>query len=746
MNIGLQLDWAGTTYYVSTGHFSYNNIQYPPDIVSISPLTWAGALWGNYEASTITVELKDNSVTSYRALLADEATRYPTGGDAKIIKSDGSIIGNFVIQGTGINQKTITLTLSNKIGEFEKKPVNSDMVITDENFKNSPKESRGKTIPWFSGQFRAPSAGEKGKNSIRAYRVTSNQYILGESGITDTLTLQFVTLPNGGADVTGSCTLIPPAGGDPYYYVQYAGAAQEYLDVNFNFPFKKTQAIGRSIGTRFFPNFNFRATDSDGMTVFDYDEWHLDSVPGLRGGTHDTHYAITEQVTGIELLSDICKMLNVHWYIDDTKKIYFTSIDFANLTIDKTFQPGVSGSFIANFPWQDNASEVLNTINAEIAYQYNEGAAGDTKLFKKTESISRFGETYNTSEFESCKFWGLSDAAAYPRYDAKPHVVRKKIMTELSFPQRERSFTANMADVGELKPLDIVKFSHPLLEDSAQHLFLIRRIRFDFTQNAATLDMIDVSRYENLDTDQVFLLQSDNANGSKNFYDESVAGTNFLTGAGGSIAHDTSDSKYGNSCITFNGTNQFLKFGNSERFYNFDPWDINHNAFSIWLWVKFNSLDTPEFIAGQYENNTTDFWRISKRGVANGNVLRFVAFEASVNEITVNGATAITDTNWHLVTFGKTGTTYFFYLDGVQDAKVIDVDTGTINEGFFIGAEYSGSSMVNYANIKIASLGIWKNITGPLSAPLAPGLGNDSFTVPVGLWGESTNIPLYVKV
>lgn len=744
MNIGLRLDWEGTTYYVSTGHFSYNNIQYPPDIIKISPLTWAGALWGNYEASTITVELKDNSVTSYRALLADEATRYPTGGDAKIIKSDGTVIGNFIIQGTGINEKTITLTLSSKIGELEKKPVNSDMVITDENFPDSPEESRGKTIPWFSGQFRAPSAAGKGKNSIRAYRVTSNRYILGESGIADTVTLQYAILPDGTTDVTGGCSLIAPAGADPHYYIQYS-STEEYLDINFGFPFKKTQAIGRSIGTRFFKNYNFKGTDTDGMTVFNYDEWHYDSVPSLRGGVYDTHYAIVEQITGIQLLSDICKMLNVHWYIDDTKKIYFSSIDFSNIVIAKTLQSGVSNSFIANFPFQDNQYEVVNTINAEIAYQYNEGTSGDTKLFKKQESISRFGETSNTSEFSRCKFWGLSDAAAYPRYDAVPHVVRKKIMTELSFPQRERSFTGNIADAEELKPLDIVKFAHSLLEDSEQHLFLIRRIRFDFTKNTATFDVIDISRYENLDTDQVFLIQSDNADGSQNFYDESVAGTNFLTGGAGSIAHDTSDFKYGNSCIPFNGTSQYLKFGGTERFFDFDPWDINHNVFSVWMWIKFTSINTPEFICGQYENNTTDFWRISKRGVVNGNVLRFVAFEGGANEITVDGSTAITDTNWHLVTFGKTGTTYFFYLDGVQDAKVVDIDTGTINEGFYIGAEYNGSIPVNFAAITIAALGIWKNANGPYGGTLAPALGNDSFVPPVNLWGEYTSIKNYVK-
>ena len=82
--------------------------------------------------------------------------------------------------------------MSDRLSEFEKKSINSDMVITDENYPDSPEESRGKTIPFFSGQFRAPSSAEKRKNSIRANRVSSNLYILGESGIVDTLTLQYV--------------------------------------------------------------------------------------------------------------------------------------------------------------------------------------------------------------------------------------------------------------------------------------------------------------------------------------------------------------------------------------------------------------------------------------------------------------------------------------------------------------------------------------------------------------------------
>ena len=746
MNIGMDIDWSGTTYHVSLSGFIYNNIQYIPDIVDISPLSWNGARWGDYETSHISIKLRDNFKISYRSLLANVETRYVSGGDVTIRKDDGTIIGKYIIQKAGISGNLITLTMSDRLSEFEKKSINSAMVITDENYPDSPETSRGKTIPFFSGQFRAPSSAEKRKNSIRANRVSSNLYILGESGIVDTLTLQYV-LKSDDTDVTGSSTLIPPVGSDPYYYVQYSATTEEYLDVNFNFPYKSTQAVGRSIGSRFFTRYPFKTIDADGMTVFKVDEWHLDSIASLRDSAYDTHYAIVGQINGIELVKDICKMLNVHFFLDSDRKIYFVSIDFANLTIAKEFQPGVSNAFRPNFDWEDDESNTLNRINAEIAYQYNEAKAGDTKVFNKDESISRFGILSNTTEFAKDKFWGLTDTANFPKYDARPHVIRKKIMAELSFPERKRSFTANIKEFDGIKPFDLIKFHHDQFEDAEAHLFIVQRLKFDYQRDQVGVDLIDISGYEKLNTDQIFLLQSNNQKNSQNFYDSSVSGTNFLMDSGGDVAHVISDYKYGNSCISFNGTDQFLKFGNSERFFDFDPWGTGHfPSFSVWVWVKFRILDNVESICGQYENNTTDFWRITKRSIGAGNKLSFVAFEGGVNEITMNGNTSIADTNWHLVTFIKTNTTYAFYLDGNQDSYLIDTDTGTASEGLTIGAAFNGATYTTFSNIAIAALGIYKNSAGPLNATLTPNAGiTDSFTIPVGLWGDYTGIASYAK-
>ena len=109
MNIGMDIDWSGTTYHVSLNGFTYNNIQYTPDIVDISPLSWNGARWGDYETSHISIKLRDNSKISYRALLANVETRYVSGGDVTIRKDDGTIIGRYIIQNAGISENLIKI-------------------------------------------------------------------------------------------------------------------------------------------------------------------------------------------------------------------------------------------------------------------------------------------------------------------------------------------------------------------------------------------------------------------------------------------------------------------------------------------------------------------------------------------------------------------------------------------------------------------------------------------------------------
>lgn len=746
MNVLVEIPWGGVTYRIAMRRtiriVDEEEKQYVNHLLKISPIFRAAALWGDFDATTTTLTLWDVN-GKYRALLSDFATSENQGAEVIIRYESGQrVVTLSFVEAKPGNQEEVIIILSNAIRELSTtSPINERLKVTQAEFPEAP--NFGDVINWFSGAFR--HNGTPGINSLKAYRVNDDHYVLGVPGGgvpslagtgTDVLKSDFST------SVETDVSIVAGTAPDTKYYVRRDSGTwtEPYLYVNFSFAYLTTKQVIEEIMDYWFPNFGY---NSDDLTILGVDNWHRDPVASLQGDTRDAHFAITEETTGIEILSRVCKENNIHYRLQKTGLIKFFVIDWLNIAAEKEFPASLSKNFnFVSGASSNDRSQINNYISGDYDYQYHSGTPSSVYGWPKDESIDTLGYRHEQTQYRIDSF--IPQTTGLPDSSQPVHAIKKHILVEKKYPEKKRRFQNVPLENIDFLPGQCLKFPHPFLEDETPRLFLIQRISGDLMRETASLDLIDVSSLETLDTDCVFNAPSlADFEGQAGHYDFSIGGHNFLD-AGEDVRHTLTDNNgYTSSCVSFNGTSDYIEWGNPERYPLTDIWASP--IWTFWVWLKFPVLNVDEYM---YECHaaTTDYWFIRKRP---NDRIQFLVRENSINVINLTTTNPIVDTNWHLVTIYKQGTgigndTFAIYVDGVQDAYLnqaafVPASPYRFTAGLTEGKTYQTfTPPANpFAEFKRAQVAIWHNGTGPQSTLLTPNNPpTDTVTVPTGVWGD----------
>lgn len=744
MNVLVEILWGGYTYRVAMRRYEYDGKQYANHLLSISPIFRPAALHGDFESTTTTLTLWDVG-GKYRALLSDFATSENQGAEVIIRYENGvrAATLSFVEAKPG-NQGEVIVILSNAIRELSTtSPINERLKVTKAEFPEAP--NFGDVINWFSGAFRHPSTA--GINSLKAYRVNDTDYVLGLAGGgtptltgtgTDVLKSDFSTSVKADVSIAGPAS---PSSPDQKYYIRRNDPAtwtEPFLYVNFSFDYLTTKEVIESVMDYWFSGFEY---ESDALSVLGVNGWHRDPVASLQGGTRDAHFSITRETTGIEILSRICKENNVHYRLQKTGKIAFFVINWLNISAERVFPLSLSRNFTHSPGGSTNdRSKIANYISAEYDFQPHSGTYLSSYGWPKDESIQKLGYRHEQTQYRQDSF--IPQTTGLPDSSQPVFAVKKHVLVEKKFPEKIRRFDNVPLENIDFLPGQCLKFPHPFLESEDQKLFMIQRISGDFMNETASLDLIDISSLETIDKECVFNAPSlADFEGQAGHYDFSIGGHNFLDD-GTDVRHTLADNNgYTSSCVSFDGVDDFLEWGNSERYPLTNIWDTAR--WSFWVWAKFPTLGNSEYIYSCHANPVNDFWYIRKTAA---NQLLFQVYEGAVLKVSVSSSATISDNNWHLITFHKYGIgsgndVFAFYIDGAQvayftQAAYIPGTPYPFTAGLSEGRTYrTGANL--FAEFKRAQVGIWQNSTGPQSHFLNPTPGlTDSFTVPVGVWGD----------
>lgn len=738
MDVLAEITW-GDTLYLGTCACELDSKQYEERIINIrfsSPF----ARWGDYQETTLSLTLSDFD-KKFRNLLSAYATKYNQGAQAVFKKTDGVRIATLYYQDFELGENTVTLTYSNRIKGFSNEPANKDMTIDQKRYPNAPEW--GKAIPWFIGNFKTESASKKGENSIIAYRIDDNLFVLGEPGDNGTPIKQYILDSDFSTDVTANYTIETAAdvgfpASDPVYYVKKTSGTttEPYLYVNFGFtPFKTAREVVEAAMDKFFPGIEY---ESDELAILSQGNWHFDSIPAQRDTPLDIHFAVISPESGVEILQKLCQQLNFHYRISKTGKVFFRAIDYENITIREEWQEGISHNFIMSFPAREDSSKVMNYSDSEMGFQYYSNSHYEKFNFKKPESVKRLGYQ-RAGPFSKSRINGAK-LDTHPHYHEKPHITLKHQMIELKYPERNYIFTADIDTFYDLRPGDLVKFGHPQLDDDQRHLFLVINISTNFKETAS-IACIDISNYETLDKDCItHIISNADFDGESRIFDVSVSGHNFVTGYNG-VLHDTSDFKYGTSCMVFDGTDDYFALGSSGRHFDFDIWSYPY--WIIAFWVKFPVLGSIENIVSQYVDATHQ-WVVRKDG---NDKFRFVMIDG-VNTIVLGANTAITSTTtWYFCLFHKFGTTagsgthdyrFFWQADPISFPGRC-ISDGSTTSAYHVTTPFAAGLEVGRLDgvcgeFKMSELLVWKNNQGPTNSFIL-----NEFPEPAGIIGDHKN-------
>jgi len=145
------------------------------------------------------------------------------------------------------------------------------------------------------------------------------------------------------------------------------------------------------------------------------------------------------------------------------------------------------------------------------------------------------------------------------------------------------------------------------------------------------------------------------------------------------------------NCISFDGSDDYIQINGS---------DVSTSnlaitgAFTISAWVKFTGAGTDQSIAGRGEGmGTAGNYGYFLSRYSGTNFIVFDTYSAAPARDGLDSATAIADTNWHLVVGTWDGTTNSngkkIYIDGVLDSQKTSTISamGQPNYNFRIGRE-----------------------------------------------------------
>ena len=699
MNVGFKFEFPWGDEFYAYQSVVIGTDQYEGKISNSSPLELVMSEDGEYETSEMTVSINDSNKI-LRSRIADEDSSNVYGTVVTMYDIDGNTLAKKFLERYSYPRDQFITILSDYYSELNN--VISSKPITVDEYPDANFNSWQLNFNRFAGHFMRPGAGVK--NLLKApyvNKTANHEYLVGvPMNGTQPNSLEKAFNPSG-ADITGDCTLHWDAV-NGYSYVSYTGGALEYIQVNIRYSESDNTAIDilTDVGNKFFSDYTFDTSNI--ATVMDDRHYHwTDEVGGTSFYHAQPHYAINTDMTGNDILNELCSALNLEYYIDSSNHIVFHTIIYTSMTADETIETNKISSFRNDGLDTDR---MVNKVIFNNRYNYVDGSFDGHSEITKQESFDRH-KVYRTKEINN----KLSpQQMASDSYLSFTEVTSKYIMIEKKDPLRIATITIPIGNIGGRVPTEYISFSHPEAIDNTTRLYIIEKILFDFFNDMVSMKLRDIQDLTGLTTTDRLLLQPNSfIDGSALFWDDAICGNSFLISSGTTgVLHNTAVKKYMNSSADAAGGVGVSAIGiDRDWLIHSDFHDIlNQTNWTIELWIQFDALGAVEGIMNDTDG-VTDYWFIYKDAA---NKINFETDEAGAT-ITITGTTALAINTWYHVVIVGIGTEYGIYIDGAQEVYRNGSMGSTKfgNAGFVIMAAQGGAPMngqmalvrINHSNI-----------------------------------------------
>lgn len=726
--------------------------QYLPHLLNPVSISQNLALRGEFESSGFDLEI-DDPAGNYRAILDNPDTQ-GVGALAIAVDTSGVVICERVI--IGISYETGKIKIQAGDG-YEELTGNLPIPkISRKIWPGAPETSLEQYIPHFNGSFLVSAAADKGSiNFIKAYRVQDKganpgKYLIGKC---DPIYyppeyMQYCIDPAGN-DITASCTFESWfTNGTNYNYclLDIAVSDVEYILVHFYNDVTAPEYLLYPVENWFFKKFSIDFTSLENCLLdLDYRHYKIIGYTEYPGGLFDydeyneAHLLIDQQTTILEILRKYCQAYGLSFYIDAARQLIFYVQDFEKTATSATYeiQSGISEAFtISNL--NEAVNEMCNQIN--FSWGYTDGSLNRAALFDHAES-QRINGSVQTADIEADVFSDVYDDSKEFAYTTAKQRFLESFYPQMTFSALIPDLTKTINTSGDtiddiLNPFAILKFSHPVFRSTTARYCQVRRVTRNYPENSASVDFIDVSHTRLLDFEAIMLLQSNDEDGSTEFYDEAPRGYCYFTPT--DVEHSADFPQFGKSSMKFNGTSSNLVFNDSKRDFRFQLFrniatGLSANSVEFSCRVYFNALGATEVIVGSYAD-ANNYWYIRKR--TNDKIhVNFVS--GGVSAFSLTSANTITADAWHHIVFYRTDAAAGLYIDEVQVAYSASVINLYFNDPVpvIIGCQNSTDYLDGYLQgIRTSINGAYDSARNTGMYDLNPDVGlTDAYTVPTGL-------------
>lgn len=716
MNIGFSLAFLDGTKYYAFETVEIGGKQYAGKVIaekSSTSFRTVLSVDGDYQPSNMTIAI-DNENRSFYAIINSATNKNIYGVEATLRDISNNIIWVKFIESWRFDtvNENIVINISDFYGDINNKLPGK--YLNEEEYPNLNTDALDLPIPFLVGNWNEPVAGamQGEANLHKCWYVgldATYEYLIGQAGDPAANTITKVACYNpAGADITANCTFVQHPT-DKRWYITLNIANVDYIVANFTYDDVTPSEMIDDVA-QLFNNYTFDVSEISGL---------LDTDTAPRG-YNDTplafnRYAVIEDMTGRDILKELCENYTTEYYIDKNKAIVYKILDATN-----SLKYTIPEAKILHFQYgEEKTDEIYNKFNINTLYYWDTGSHTVSLIYNKQESIDDNNITrvkkINTKCFVADEWTADMKLIFHPFVTAKYYGI---------YHSRDAWIPATiLVDLDEVKnnsldPGDIIKFSHPKVRTTSQRKYRIQSIEWSFHQDKAIIGLRDVDFTDSIRTADKLLIQSNTYNGSTWPFDEAAGNDTRIQFVNG-LKHSTAQTKFGKSSILFvRGSTQYALMKNN--------WNVTlqTNA-TIEFWIRLVSNGNFQALFHEWKDNT----HFDLLHILDTNEIRFIAQEAGANIVILTGATALAANTWYHILLAKVGIEWGIYLNGAQDAYLSDNSTHTITgNNSYLGRFVPSALYYLDAYVPCARFS-YDNVFG--AAPNNNGgSGDDTITVP----------------
>jgi len=706
--IGITWDVSGTIYY---SQFT-NYIIIPPDedpkpvlplIKNISPLSTCIDIFSKGLRSNEVRIIFDDSYGHFFNKMSTEKMK----GDRVFIRSDfGQRVLFLKDRFIDRQNKTFIIVASDRYQELYSPYLD---VITREQFPNAHIDAYGKAIKLLFGVVDSINTG-----TFIAYRTdtggaTPNSYLLCSKEYGGTVTSLDSVYKASTNTIAIGASLVTV--GD-LQYIDYAGAAEDYLKVNVTSSY----------------------TSPADMIYYIIESWKLGFItPGVADLKTMLNYMncnigqfVFDNVnyTGEQLLQILCKNLGIDWWfvgnalMGGLSKLVFSFFDLNN---KPTPTVSINPADVQRFEFHDEDEYIKNIITGEYAFKNTDSKFRQSIQIKNDAYLSDSIDTYGISQFTE-EFFIFNDKISVYNMLKYKAILRDRpiLIVNVRLPINPNTQYTNT----DLQPYKFIYMTHPMAITTGQRLYKIISNKIDYKNDVIDIEMQDVEYLNSdLDTDTKLLLNSNTFDGAEEVWNSAAGGFMQFTNNVTYVKHSTTQKKFGDSSLRFDGTAYLEEDTNTDATSNAD-YNLGNtsltDSFTVDGFVRFDNLGASEMIWTYYEdiNNLIQLRKLTTDRI------QFLIKIGNVAVLQVLSTTILSNNTWYHICVIRDGSNVGFYLDGVQEQYTLNGNSYTVAGVNTLGRQGLGRYFTGYLDSFRITHG------NPYAAVPNVGL-TDTITVPV---------------